>query len=185
MQANAIICTSQFVSNLIGNDILTKAISDTANTIYNLLYGLINIDDPILEMTLESLDVKAQIKCVESMISTLDNKKFNLTINLSLEHLHEIICKIREDLKQINNNFQQHAKKYFYYYRTIDNSIEIENLTRHKKILDQRLDMFMKIFTINNINKTISNSKDIKIINDITTKPINNKLLIYNKCKIE
>jgi hypothetical protein len=40
--------------------------------------------------------------------------------------------------------------------------MEILNLKRHKKILDQRLDMFMKIFTIDNIN---NNSNIIKVIN--------------------
>lgn len=148
MQANAIIYTGQIVSTLIGNDILTKAISDTANTIYHLLYGLVDLQDPILEKTIDELDVKAQIKCVESIIGNLDKNRVTSSLNISLEQLHEIICRIREDLRQINVNFEKHTQKYFYSYRQIDNSLEIINLTRHKKILDQRLEMFMKIFTI-------------------------------------
>ncbi len=148
MQANAIIYTGQIVSTLIGNDILTRAISDTANTIYHLLYGLVDLQDPILEKTIDELDVKAQIKCVESIIGNLDKSRVTSSLNISLEHLHEIICRIREDLRHINVNFEKHTQKYFYSYRRIDNSLEIINLTRHKKILDQRLEMFMKIFTI-------------------------------------
>ena len=152
MQANAIIYTGQIVSTLIGNDILTKAISDTANTIYHLLYGLVDLQDPILDQAIDELDVKAQIKCVESIIGNLDKDRVTRSLNISLEQLHEIICRIREDLKQINQNFTRHQTKYFYYYRRIDNSQEIANLTRHKHILDQRMDMFMKIFTIDNID---------------------------------
>ena len=148
MQANAIIYTGQIVSSLIGNDLITRAISDSANTIYNLLYGLVELQDPLLERAIDELDVKAQIKCVESIIGNLPNKKISQSLSISLEQLHDIICRIREDLKQINNNFKLHQQKYFYYYRKMDNSIEISNLQRHKKILDQRLDMFMRIFTI-------------------------------------
>ena len=105
MQANAIIYTGQIVSTLIGNDILTKAISDTAGTIYNLLYGLVELHDPILERAIDELDVKAQIKCVESIIGNLDKSSITKSLNISLEQLHNIICRIREDLKQINSNF--------------------------------------------------------------------------------
>ena len=195
MQANAIIYTGQIVSTLIGNDLLTKAISDTAGTIYNLLYGLVELQDPILERAIDELDVKAQIKCVESIIGNLDKGNITKSLNISLEQLHDIICRIREDLKQINSNFTLHQQKYFYYYRKIDNSIEILNLRRHKKILDQRLDMFMKIFTIDNINQNYGSghnhdngynndhksgqlkkypSKYVKPINDIKTKSVHN-----------
>ncbi len=194
MQANAIIYTGQIVSTLIGNDLLTKAISDTAGTIYNLLYGLVELQDPILERAIDELDVKAQIKCVESIIGNLDKGNITKSLNISLEQLHDIICRIREDLKQINSNFNQHQQKYFYYYRKIDNSLEILNLRRHKKILDQRLDMFMKIFTIDNLNQgqgqgqghiarkiTSQHDKFIKPINDIKTKSIShNNVLSYS-----
>lgn len=150
MEANTIIYTGQIVSTLIGNDLMTKAISETANTIYNLLYGLVDLQDPVLERAIDELDVRAQIKCVESIIGNLENRNLTKSLNISLEQLHEIICRIREDLKQINQNFRRHSQKYLYYYRRIDNSSEINNLKRHKKILDQRLEMFMKIFTIDN-----------------------------------
>lgn len=159
MQANAIIYTGQIVSSIIGNDIVTRAISDTASTIYNLLYGLVELQDPLLEKTINDLDVKAQIKCVESMIGNLNPVTITNSLSIALEQLHDIICLIREDLKQLNENCKQHQQKYFYSYRKINNTLEISNLMSHKKILDQRLDMFMKIFTIDNNNLSLSLSK--------------------------
>ena len=188
MQANAIIYTGQIVSTLIGNDLLTKAISDTANTIYNLLYGLVDLQDPVLDKAIDELDVKAQIKCVESIIANLDNDNVTRSLNISLEQLHEIICRIREDLKQINHNFIKHQQKYFFYYR------RIANLKRHKAILDQRMEMFMKIFTIDNINTSPNkldtmlnkHSHEISQVEDITTKNINNNIPKYGwKHKVE
>jgi hypothetical protein len=140
--------TGQILSTLIGNDLMTKAISDSANTIYNLLYGLVEFQDPVLERTLEELDVKEQVRTVETLIRNLQKPRISESINLCLEQLHEIICRIREDLKQISRNMEIHKTRWLYTYRPVDNRIQIANLKKHKSILDQRLDMFMKVFRV-------------------------------------
>lgn len=162
MQASALIYTSQIVSTLIGNDIMTKAISDSSSTIYNLLYGFIDISDPLLEQTIDELDVKEQIRSVENMITQITSKHDSTSIQISLEQLHEIICRIREDLKQIKENHDSHKRKYFYRYRRPDNSIQIDNLKKHKGILDQRLDMFMRIFQIESQRLSLPQSPSTK-----------------------
>ena len=148
MQASTLIYTGQIVSTLIGNDIMTKAISDSAGTIYNLLYGFIDISDPLLEQTIDTLDVKEQIRSVETMITQITSHHDSKSVQLSLEQLHEIICRIREDLKQIRDNHTAHRERYFYQYRKPDNSVQIANLRKHKQILDQRLDMFMRVIQV-------------------------------------
>jgi len=148
MQASALIYTGQIVSTLIGNDIMTKAISDSAGSIYHLLYGFIDISDPLLEKTIDELDVNAQIRSVETMLTQITSDHDSKSIQLSLEQLHEIICRIREDLKQIKENHENHKLKYFYRYRRPDNSLQITNLRKHKQILDQRLDMFMRVVQV-------------------------------------
>ena len=148
METSALMYTGQILSTLIGNDLMTKAISDSANTIYNLLYGLVEFQDPKLERTLEELDVKEQVRTVETLIRNLHKERISESINLCLEQLHEIICRIREDLKQISVNMDNHKTKWLYSYRPVDNNIQIINLKKHKHILDQRLDMFMKVFRV-------------------------------------
>jgi hypothetical protein len=148
METSALMYTGQILSTLIGNDLMTKAISDSANTIYNLLYGLVEFQDPKLERTLEELDVKEQVRTVETLIRNLHKERISESINLCLEQLHEIICRIREDLKQISINMDIHKTKWLYSYRPVDNNVQITNLKKHKHILDQRLDMFMKVFRV-------------------------------------
>ena len=58
MESSALYYTGHIVSTLIGNDILTKAISDTAGTIYNILYGLVDVSDKKLDLVMEELDIK-------------------------------------------------------------------------------------------------------------------------------
>lgn len=156
MQVNALFATTQIVSSLISNDIIKKAIGDTSNTIYTLLYGLLDYQDIYLERILEKLDIKVQIKCVEGIIKNLNNYIIDKSLETALENLHEIICKIKEDLKQIGHNMKLHKKKWFYSYRQIDNELQIENITVHKDILNERLELFMKLVKINQFKFEVS-----------------------------
>jgi hypothetical protein len=180
MQANTIYYTGQLVSTLIGSDILTKAISDTAGTIYNLLYGLVDNGDPELDRVLEELDVYAQMKCVDSLTQTLDTHSITKTLHVCLEQLHEIICRIREDLRQIQKNMESHRELYFASYRLRNNKEQITNLRRHKHTLDQRMDMLIKVIQIEQLpnvkalrhpRRSLS-SGGTNAIQDISTTPI-------------
>ena len=148
MEATTLYYTGQLVSTLIGNDILTKAISDTAGTIYNILYGLVDVSDKKLDSIMEELDIKENLRIIDSVITSMKGRHSSKTVQIGLEQLHEIICHIREDLKQIKANFDYHATRYFASYRRIDNSAQIKNLKKHKKTLDQRLELFIKILNI-------------------------------------
>lgn len=165
MQAATLLTTGQIVSTLIGNDIMTKAISDSASTIYGLLYGFTDITDVELKSLMDNLDIREQVRTVESILQTMlpqiNNKSKNAhhagdtysqlpshPISISLEGLHEIICKIREDLKQIQHNIDEHKKTYMYYITKPNHRTQIHNLKLHKKILQERLDMFMKVLQV-------------------------------------
>lgn len=173
MEASTLVYTGQILSSLIGNDIMTKAISDSANAIYNLLYGLVEFQDPKLEKTLEELDVKEQVRTVETLIRNLHKQRVSESLNVCLEQLHEIICRIREDLKQISQNMETHKTKWLYTYRRIDNSIQIKNLKKHKSVLDQRLDMFMKVFRVE--SPRTSPQTDLAMLESIKELMLKNK----------
>ena len=180
MEVNTIYYTGQLVSTLIGSDILTKAISDSAGTIYNLLYGLVDNGDPELDRVLDELDVHAQMKCVDSLTQTLDSNTITKTLHLCLEQLHEIICRIREDLRQIRSNMEIHRNRYFSSYRRPQNIDQIQNLRRHKHTLDLRMDMLIKVIQIEQLPKVTAvrhprhsiSSGGTHAIQDISTTPI-------------
>ena len=167
MESTTLFYTGQLVSTLIGNDILTKAISDTAGTIYNILYGLVDISDKRLDRVMEELDIKENLRIIDSVITSMNGRSASKTVQISLEQLHEIICHIREDLKQIQSNFDYHATKYFSGYRQINNSVQIKNLKKHKQILDQRLDLFIKILNIEHNAPKVSNQS---VVNNQSSK---------------
>ena len=163
MEAEAVIYTGKIVTTLIGNDIVAKAISDVTTNIYNLLYNIVDNRDPVLDKTIEELDIKVQIQTINSMINNITPELKTEAISLSLHHLHDIICKIREDLKIISNILIQHSEKYFSYFRSVDYKRELKELKNHKKILDTRLDLFVKLIKVEESKNLCRYNKTIKL----------------------
>ena len=186
MEITPIITNPKLLSNLFSNQIISKAIINCTSNIYNIIVDLNINKDKHLKQLIEKLDVQAKTKCIESIILNLDGKLQSNTLNIILEQLHEIICKIREDLIQINKIFKNHNQKYFYYIRYIDTSLQTNNLTNHMSILEKRLDLFMKILTIEK-SKEIVEIKNIKkkdVFKPITiskSKPILKPITKYNQ----
>ena len=186
MEITPIITNPKLLSNLFSNQIISKAIINCTSNIYNIIVDLNINKDKHLKQLIEKLDVQAKTKCIESIILNLDGKLQSNTLNIILEQLHEIICKIREDLIQINKIFKNHNQKYFYYIRYIDTSLQTNNLTNHMSILEKRLDLFMKILTIEKSKEIveIKNIKKKEVFKPITiskSKPILKPITKYNK----
>ena len=148
MATEGIIITGQLVSSIIGKDLVTKAITDSANSIYKLIYGIVDYKDLSIESYIYELDIQNKINIVELLLSEIEEHNLSKLVMTSLSGLHDIILNIREDLKQISIIISNHIEKYLSSWRTIDTSIQIKQLTRHVKILDSRLDMLMKILSI-------------------------------------
>ena len=153
--------TTNLVSALIGRQILGQAISDASYSIYGTL-GCIFSYDTTIDDTIRSLDIKARIKMVDSLIKHID--EYNDTITTCLTGLHEIIILIREDLKQINSIILEHKRKYLSNWRHLDCRKQIKSLRINSKLLDTRLDFLIKALEVIRYNSDMSkNQKNIKI----------------------
>ena len=159
MTSTAIIYTGQLMTRMISNEMISAAIIDVASSIYNILYGIDTISDPYLENNLFKIDIKAQLKTIECLIKNIDPRLKSDSLEISLFQLHEIIIKIREDLKQLNQKYLDHKEKWFKHFRTFDTYKEVEILKDHSNILNKRLDLFMKVFQVESIKLSIPNDK--------------------------
>ena len=72
-------------------------------------------------------------------------------INFCLENLHDMVIRIREDLKQIKAKINYHNSKWFVSWRSLDARQELANLKLHTKLLEERYDLFVKTQTISNM----------------------------------
>ena len=139
---------SGVISALIGRQILSQAISDASYTIYGSISDIFYYSSRV-DRVLLSLDVKQKIKTVESVCKILEKKEKNnkLIVN-SLESIHDMIIKIREDLKNINIKIVKHKDKWFNKWRSIDVKNELNSLRLHCNILDQRYNLMTQSLKI-------------------------------------
>ena len=55
MQASTLYYTGRLMTSIIGSTLTTQAIADVSQTIYSLLYGLLQNNDPVLDKNLEEM----------------------------------------------------------------------------------------------------------------------------------
>ena len=127
-------------SELIKNEI----IHDTAKEIYSFYLVFIH-NEPTLNNALEELDIVKKIELIEMIFSQYINDPLNNeTLVLSLNNLHDISIKIRKELEEIKNDLKEYEKIYFKWFRQFLIN-KLENLKRHCRILNERLDLFTKL----------------------------------------
>ena len=86
--------------------------------------------------------------CQSSRNSENANKNNNKLIIESLESIHDMIIKIREDLKNINVKILKHKDKWFNKWRSIDVKTELVNLKLHCNVLDKRYSLMTQSLKI-------------------------------------
>ena len=86
------------LSSLIGKEMITSVIKETANTAYGAMYNF--IDHPEINLTLKQLDTKATLQKTENIIKNINLTDINETVHVILNQLHQIICEIIDDLSK-------------------------------------------------------------------------------------
>ena len=87
---------------------------------------------------------------LEEMTKTIEKKcsHNHVIMEMSLASIHDMIIKIREDLKKINKRIEKHKKKYFASWRSVNCSKELSDLISHCDILDKRFNLLVKAMEI-------------------------------------
>ena len=127
-------------TEIVGKDI----ISNTTSNIYKSIAGINEFNLSHVNELLEEIDIYKKIEIVESLFSNYNYDLTKKTLNLSLNNLHEISDKINKELKIIKKDIEYNKTLYFSNIRANKYNKNLENLKKHTKILDQRLDLFIK-----------------------------------------
>lgn len=147
---------SAAMSAILGRQILSQAITDASSSIYTSV-GEVFHHTSSIDKVLCKLDINNKVKVIEllcnSLPSELKETDNNSAINFCLENLHDMVIRIREDLKQIKHIIDYHNSKYFTSWRSLDARKELNNLKLHTELLEQRYDLFIKTQTISNMYK--------------------------------
>ena len=137
------------LGSLLGREVVAKSISEITNKTYSNISILINNNTFIFKEILEDLDIKVKIQIIDKLILDLDKKK-NLSehIHVCLINLHNIIEKINNEILEINKKNLEYEKVWLKMIYSNPACKLINNLKKHTKIMDTRLDMLVKLLTI-------------------------------------
>lgn len=146
------------LSSLIGKEVITRVIKETANSAYGVMYNF--VDHPEINLVLRQLDTKAVLKKTENLIKNINLTDINETIHITLNQLHQIICEIIDDLSKINHSLKSYQKKWFKIIRKADYKPYLDKLKLDHKILDKRLKSLFDILNVKHVFDNTKNNED-------------------------
>lgn len=135
----------KITSDLISSEI----IKETSKKIYSSLYNINNNNIPIINNIIENLDIQNKIKIVNSLFEENKHKRNNNTQILSLNNLHDISEIIEKELNEIQKQIEYNNSIYLSYFLGYNYSDNLNKLRKHCNILDNRLDLAIKLLCIN------------------------------------
>jgi hypothetical protein len=145
---------SAAVSALLGRQIVSQAITDASCSIYSSIGDVFHHTHSI-DKVLFTLDINNKIKAMELLCNSLPSKGSDSSnenaINFCLDNLHDMIIRIREDLKQLKTLIDYHKSKWFNSMRSLDVRTQLTNLKLHTQLLDSRYELFVKTITVYNM----------------------------------
>ena len=137
------------IGGMIGKEMYNQAISETTHQLYSEINYLISYNDFNFKSVLENLDIINKIEIINDLLKNYDNIT-DKSIEKCVKSVIEIIHKINNEINEIKVLIEQHEEKLFYKWRSNPYSRKIENLINHSKIMDNRLDLLIKIINLSN-----------------------------------
>ncbi len=131
---------SLFIGELIGKEVILE----TYHGINSSLYSIQSFNMESVNMVLENLDIAKKIEIVNSLFVE-NHLETDKTKVLALNNLHEIADKIKNELDEIKKDLDFCKTLYFSYFRSKPYFEKLKKLERHSKILDSRLDLYLRI----------------------------------------
>lgn len=125
-----------------------EVVSNTMKNIHDAINGIHDNDVPHIIELLEKLDLKKKIEITQSLFKENKNIK-NDTLKIALNNLHEITIKIKKELEEINNDIEYSKTLYFQSFRTMPYVEKLDKLKNHNDLLDNRLDLTIKLLSSN------------------------------------
>lgn len=132
---------SLFISELIKKEVILE----TYHGVNSSLSSIQAFNMESVNIVLENLDIAKKIEIVNSLFED-NQRETDKTIVLALNNLHEITEKIKNELEEIKIDLDYSKTIYFSYLRSKPYFEKLKKLERHSKILDSRLDLFLKLF---------------------------------------
>jgi len=137
------------ISSILGREVISHTIGEATKSAYLGIGDLLSNENFHFKELIESLDIKLKIEIINDLVDRNKDIKVSKSIKTCFDNLHSIITKINEEITNVNEEIKIHSTKWFKSFRSSGVLLKINNLKRHSIILDNRLDMLIKLLNIN------------------------------------
>ena len=104
--------------------------------------------EPVLRKTLYSLDVVTKLETVQSLLSILQGHEQTEPVNRLLLGMSNSIADLQIAMTDSRAKINHHRSNWFYSWRTVDLTVEIERIEMAVTVLDGQLDTLYKIVNV-------------------------------------
>ena len=139
------------IGSMLGQEFISHALSDTTKSIYAEVSYLAGYSNYNFKEILEDLDIITKIEIITKLICEYENyshSTFHASHNAGLRSLVSIIEKINNEILEIRLLIAEHEQKWLYNWRGNSYEPKIKNLIKHVTIMENRLDLFIKIINM-------------------------------------
>ena len=127
---------------------ITENIIFSINSINNVYSYLNSTNHNSIKESLNELDIKEKTLIVESLLHELKTKIIKKSVKYSMNSVGHTIEEINNLLNELKSRIEYHQTKYFCNYRSFDTDDILQNLKNKNNILNNRLDLLIKLLSI-------------------------------------
>lgn len=107
---------------------------------------------PVINSVLSDLDLQSDLNVIEALIRQVDKQIENLSeddaLAISLHQVDNLVHRIKDELAEIKTELKLHEEKWFSSWRSANYQKPLNRLTRHKKLLDKRVNMLIELIKL-------------------------------------
>ena len=137
----------------IGNDLISRTIKRTSDSICSVCRYLTNYDEPYaydVVKELKKIDLEFTVSVLQKFVEENKEKEYDDSIKEALLKINDILQVICSQLNDIKESIDNHEAKYFYKWRSLDCKSNIQAIKNNKKILDNRYQILMDFLKVKN-----------------------------------
>mmetsp|Transcript_21773 Transcript_21773/g.30458 ORF Transcript_21773/g.30458 Transcript_21773/m.30458 type:complete len:203 (-) Transcript_21773:73-681(-) len=123
-----------------------------AESLYKLYETLHNMETyDTVQSTLEELDVQVTLQVIEAVVKEIPDTSSE-AVAICIKNIESCIKKIETILAGINKQVSYHNTKWFSSWRPLQLDLDLAQLKKQKTVLDQRVDLLMKVLAIHKVS---------------------------------
>jgi len=148
------------IISMVGGDILLNTITYSASNIYSILTKLTRLREKndITEYLMQS-DLEKTLIVIDTLIKSMVNKKLSSPIRVAIQNLTDILAITEKELNDIHEKLEYNESLYVLRsWRSYDCTLNLDRIKQYAQLLDKRLDLVIKLFSINDNISDIDNN---------------------------